>query len=120
MFAHLILITMGDGCCYYPHFMDMGVRYREVVGGPGSHSQEFNVLVTVIHIGLPRWLSGKEPACQCRTCRGCGFDPWVRKIPQRRAWQPTPVFLPGESHGQRSLVGYSPRDRKESDMTEAT
>ena len=37
-----------------------------------------------------------------------GFDPWVRKIPWRREWQPTPVFLPGESHGQRSLVGYSP------------
>ena len=36
------------------------------------------------------------------------FDPWVRKIPWRRAWQPTPVFLPEESHGQRSLVGYSP------------
>ena len=37
-----------------------------------------------------------------------GFDPWDGKIPWRRAWQPTPVFLPGESHGQRSLVGYSP------------
>ena len=36
------------------------------------------------------------------------FDPWVVKIPWRRAWQPTPVFLPGESHGQRSLAGYSP------------
>ena len=47
-----------------------------------------------------------------------GFDPWVWKIPWRRKWQPTPVFLPGESHGQRSLVGYSPRGRKESDMTE--
>lgn len=58
MFAHLILIIMGDGCCYYPHFMDVGMRYSEVVGGPGSHSQEFNVLVTVIHIGLPRWLGG--------------------------------------------------------------
>ena len=46
------------------------------------------------------------------------FDPWVQKIPQRRKWQPTPVFLPGESHGQRSLVGYSPQGRKESDMTE--
>jgi len=42
----------------------------------------------------------------------CGFDPWVRKIPWRRAWQPTPVFLPGESHGQRSLVGYSLWDHK--------
>ena len=46
------------------------------------------------------------------------FDPWVRKIPWRRKWQRTPVFLPGESHGQRSLVGYSPRGHKESDMTE--
>ena len=46
------------------------------------------------------------------------FSPWVGKIPWRRKWQPTPVLLPGESHGQRSLVGYSPRDRKESDMTE--
>ena len=42
-----------------------------------------------------------------------GLDPWVGKIPWRRAWQPTPVFLPGESHGQRSLAGYSPRGRKE-------
>ena len=48
------------------------------------------------------------------------FDPWVRKIPWRRAPQPIPVFLAGESHGQRSLAGYSPWGRKESDMTEAT
>ena len=54
---------------------------------------------------LPTWLSGKESACQCRRCR---FNPWVRKIPWRRKWQPTPVFLPGESHGQRSRAGYSP------------
>ena len=47
----------------------------------------------------------KEYACQCRSL---GFDPWVRKIPWRRKWQPTPVFLPGKSHGQRSLAGYSP------------
>ena len=46
-----------------------------------------------------------------------GFDPWVRKIPWRRKWQPTPVFLPGESHGQRSLAGCSPWGRKESDTT---
>ena len=45
-------------------------------------------------------------------------ETWVRKIPWRRKWQPTPVFLPGESHGRRSLVGYSPRGRKESDTTE--
>ena len=46
------------------------------------------------------------------------FDPWVWKIPWGWAWQPTPVFLPGESHGQRSLVGYSPWGCKESDTTE--
>ena len=48
------------------------------------------------------------------------FDPWVEKIPWRRAWQPTPVFLPGESHGQRSLVGYSPQGGKEPNSTEVT
>ena len=56
-----------------------------------------------------------------RICLGRGrpeFDPWVGKIPWRRAWQPTPVFLPRESHGQRSLVGYSPRGHKESDTTD--
>ena len=49
-----------------------------------------------------------------------GFDPWVGKIPWRRAGQPTPIILPGESHGQRSLVGYSSWGCKESDMTEVT
>ena len=48
------------------------------------------------------------------------FGPWVGKIPWRRAWQPNPVFLPGESHGQRSLAGFSPQVRKEPDMTEVT
>ena len=52
--------------------------------------------------------SGKEPPCQCRRCKRHGFDPWVGKIPWGRAWQPTPVFLSGESHEQRSLVGYNP------------
>ena len=47
-------------------------------------------------------------------------DSWVRKIPWRREWQPTPVFLPRESHGQRSLADYSPWSYKELDMTEAT
>ena len=69
------------------------------------------------NLGLPPWLSGKEFACNAG-------DPdlisWVRETPWRRAWQPTPVFLPGESHGQRSLAGYSPWGHKESHMTEAT
>ena len=46
------------------------------------------------------------------------FDPWVRKIPWRREWLPTPIFLPGECHGQRNLAGYSPWGLKELDMTE--
>ena len=61
--------------------------------------------------GFPGGASSKEPACPCRRHKRRGFDPWVRKIPWRRAWQPTPVFLPGESHGQRSLAGYSPWGR---------
>ena len=51
-------------------------------------------------------------------CRRPGFNPWVGKIPWRKKWLPTPVFLPGECHGQRSLEGYSAWDCKESDMTE--
>ena len=66
-------------------------------------------------MGLPRRHSGKESACQCKRHR---FDPWVRQIPWRRAWQPNPVFLPGKFHAQRSLAGHSPRGHKESDMTE--
>ena len=61
-------------------------------------------------------VSGKEPTgneCRRRQCH-----PWVRKVSWRRKWQPTPVFLPGESHGQRSLVGDSPSGLKESDTTE--
>ena len=66
-------------------------------------------------LGLPWWLRWKRI---CLQCGRPGFDPWVGKIPWRRAWQHTPVFLSGESHGQRSLVGYSPWGHRESDMTE--
>ena len=62
--------------------------------------------------GIPKCYDGKESACQC------GFNPWVGKIPWKRKWQPTPVFLLGISQGRRSLAGYSPWDRKESGMTE--
>ena len=53
-----------------------------------------------------------------KNLRANGFDPWFEKIPWRKKWQPTPVFLPEEFHGQRSLVGYSPWDHKELDMTD--
>ena len=52
---------------------------------------------------LPKWLSGKES--KCRRFKKCGFDSWVGKVPWRRKWQPTAVFLPGKPHGQRNLVG---------------
>ena len=60
--------------------------------------------------GLPLWLSGREPTSQCRRR---GFDPWVRKIPWRRKWQLAPVFLPGESNGQRSLAAIHGSQRVE-------
>ena len=56
---------------------------------------------------LPMWCSGKDAVCNAGDTRNCRFDPWVRKIPWRREWQPNPVFLPGKFHGQRSLVGYN-------------
>ena len=53
---------------------------------------------------LPMCLSGKESACQCRRHKRCGFDPWVGKIPLRRKWESTAIFLPGKSHGQRRVT----------------
>ena len=69
-------------------------------------------------LGFPGSTSGKELTCQCRRHKTSGFNPWVRMIPWRRKWKPTSVFLPGESHGQRSLEGYSPWGHTESDTTE--
>ena len=66
----------------------------------------------------PGGASGEEPACQCRRHKRHGFNPWVGKISWRRACQPPPAFLPGESHGQRSLVDDRPWSSKELDMTE--
>ena len=64
-----------------------------------GHFNSWRYLVS----GLPRWHSSKESTCQCRRCKRHRFDPWVGKIPWRRKWQPTPVFLPGKFHGQRRV-----------------
>ena len=64
-------------------------------------------------LGVLGCTNGKESACQCRRHRRCGFDHSVGKIPWKRKWQPTLVFLPGKFHGQRSLVDYSPWGCKE-------
>ena len=69
--------------------------------------RSFQSCVTIVHLypyiyicGLLWWLSGKESCPRCRKRRRCGFNPWIRKIPWRRKWQPTPGFLAGKSHGQ--------------------
>ena len=71
-------------------------------------------------MGFPDDATSEEAACQCRRCKRPRFDSWVGKISWRREWQSTPVFLLRESHGQRSLEGYSSWDPKESDTIEAT
>ena len=62
---------------------------------------------------LPRWLSGRESACQCWRCKRHWLDPWVGKIPKNRKWQTSPVFLPGKFQGWRSLVGCKKQDTTE-------
>jgi len=77
----------------------------------------FMMAFLVVHIvkNLP---AKKKKKRICLQCRRPGFDPWFGKIPWRRGWLPTPIFFPGESHGQRSLVGYSPWSGKELGTTE--
>ena len=72
--------------------------------------ETFVIHLPSLYKGLPGGASGKESPCQGRRC---GFNLWVGKIPWRRAWQPTLVFLPRESHGQGTLAGYSPWSHKE-------
>ena len=79
----------------------------------------FTLVASTLNVALFQWCSGKEPTCQCRRCKRGGFNPWLWKIPWRGTWLPTPVFLPGESHGQRSLEGYRPWDCKELDTIES-
>ena len=76
--------------------------------------QVYNKVIHIYIYGLPWWLRGLTI---CPQYRRPGFNPWVGKIPRRREWLPILVFWPGKSHGQRSLVGYSPWRSKESDLT---
>ena len=95
---------------------------------PGKPSSEVGMVVSILLslfykfsqfiLDFPDGTGGKKSACQCRRCEKPRLDPWVRKIPWRRKWQPTPVFLSGKSQGQRNLVGYSPWGHKESNTTE--
>ena len=128
--SHLRLCLLPWGLCvqclvdlgykFLTFFPSSGQYLRVSFKTPPGVSSGFfwYFIIAILPLGLSRWFSGKEPACQCRRHKRCGFNPWVRKIPWSRRWQLTPVSLPGESHGQRSLAGYSPRDCKEPDRTE--
>ena len=91
-------------------------KMRAHPGALTSPTSFFKIRGVIALQGLPWWLSGKESACHYRRL---GFNPWIRKIPWRRRWQPTPVLLPEKCHGQRSLVGSSPQGWKETYTTEA-
>ena len=67
-----------------------------------------NTHTKILWVKLETGSVGKESTCNAGNTGDDTLNPWVGKIPWRRAWQPTPIFLPGELHGQRSLVGYSP------------
>ena len=109
-----------------PQPASLGQCSRTSSSKPASSSRSSGPVSTglVVRWQLRFWMSGfaggasgKDPACQCRRQKRRGFNPEVGKIPWRRTWQPTPVFLPEESHGQRSLAGCSPWGRTESDRT---
>ena len=82
-------------------------------------SQQVALMLCVL-ICIARWHGDREPACQCRRHKRRRVDPWVGEIAWSRKWQPPPVFLPGEPHGQRNLAGYSPWHCRGSDVTKRT
>ena len=75
--------------------------------------QQVSEILTFLVMGSPSGTGGEEPAYQCKRRKKLGFIPWGGKIPWRRDWQPIPLFLPVQSHGQRSLTGHSSQDHKE-------
>ena len=92
--------------------------HRVMTTGKGSFftSLSLSLLICKLGIGLPQWLSAKEPACQYRRCKDVGSIPGSGRSPGEGKWQSTPVFWPGKSHGRRSLAGYSPWHHKRVDM----
>ena len=94
----------------------LSTRLRDWTTAGGKDLGETRIVISETSLVTQWW----RICLQCRKCRWLQFDPWIRKIAWRREWQPTSVLLPGESHGQRILVGCSPWSCKESDMTEAT
>ena len=90
---------------------------RSSENDPWFYSPFFSTSLFAISIGFPDGSSGKEFACNAGDTGDVGSIPGSGRSPWRRRWKPTPVFLPGKSQGQRSLVGYSPKGLKESNTT---
>ena len=117
--------TLGSSVCdykfskeiFFPYSLPLFVSIKFPCNALTLRVQSFRT--PALCRGRVLWgFPGKESACQCRSCRSHGFNLCIGKIPWRRKWQHTPLFLPGESHGQRSLAGCSPWGHKGSDMTE--
>ena len=110
---HLLNWSLG-ACIYFPPCLRPKENTSRVSFAVRRQDKFFCFSLTLAAGGA----SGKEPTCKCRRRRRPGFDPWVGKISWWRTWQPTPVFLLGESYGQRSLVGHSPWGGEELEKTE--
>ena len=95
-------------------------RLRSMGSQRVGHDWVTSLTHSTLGMGFPGGASGKEPSCQCRRHKRCGFDPWVGKVPRRRAWQPTPVFLPGESPWTEEPGRLGPLGCKELNTSEAT
>ena len=118
-FLHSYQYLKAGSFCYISVFQHGSVS--RIWMNPLEHIEAVWLKFLVCHgmwitVNPSAWWLRQESVCL--QCGRPGFNPWVRKIPWRRPWQPTPVLLPGKTHGWRSMVGYSPWGRKESDTTE--
>ena len=108
-----------EGCPIEAQLKIAASAFRTIAPAQVPPSDEWAITPCLsLNWGFPGGTSGRESTCQCRRLKRLKFNPWVGKIPKRRAWQPAAVFLPGKSQGERSLAGYSTWGRKELDMTE--
>ena len=115
--SHVWSTDFPPGC--QDHSVGKEVSFQNIVlGNLNVYVQNKWSWTLTFYIGIPRWLSGKESAPQCRIYKRCRFNPWVRKISWSRKWQSILVFLPGKSHGQRSRACYSLSGSEKSDTTD--
>jgi len=106
--------SFRKSCCSFKSLFSELEKKKSDLG----ESQSIFLTVSEEKRGFLGGISGKESICQCRRPKRLGFNPWVGKMTWSRKWQPTPGFLPGKSHGQKRLAGYSPWGYKERDTSE--